>query len=499
MTLQSPKATLADLVLGCADAFGDRIALSDEVRQLSYRQLAEQSAQLAHALREDGVEAGDQIGIALREGIDGVLVMTALWMLDAIVVLLDFRSRVDERNRLARSFDLLAIVVDRALPGAEYRQINLRDMEPRARTQPVTAPLSKTAATFPALISLSSGTTGEPIGIVTSHRALAVRTLAYGMAAPYPQNSRYLNVFPLSFTASYSHTLGSVLRGTEVIFHPPTFGAGELIEAINRHEVGFFFAVPATVHEMLTAVGENSKPALPSLQMLLASGAGVPAADKLLAARHLTPFFTTVFSSTTTGTVSQLAGADLQGRPETEGRVLPWILAEIVDGEGRRMPPGEIGALRVRSTGASDGIYRNRDREGGDRIRDGWSYTGDLGRIDGERFLIISGRTADMIVRGGANVYPAEIEAVISRLEGVREVAVTGFSAPGIGEEIAAFVIVAPGITEAELVAHSRTQLPPDKRPRRFVFVDTLPRNQNGKILRRELREALEGAPSAPV
>lgn len=492
MTMQSPKATLADLILGCADAFDDRIALSNEVRRLSFRQLAEQAAQLAHVLREDGVDAGDQIGIALRDGIDGVLAMTALWMLDAVVVLLDFRSRVDERNRLAQSFDLVAIVEDRALPETAYRQINLRDVELRARTRPVTAPLSTTAEIFPALISLSSGTTGDPIGMVTSHRALAVRTLAYGMAASYPHNSRYLNVFPLSFTASYSHTLGSLLRGTQVIFHPPTFGAGELIEAINRHEIGFFFAVPATVREMLAVVGETSAPALPSIQMLLASGAGVPVADKLLATRHLTPFFATVFSSTTTGTVSQLAGADMQARPETEGRVLPWILAEIVDDEGRRVPAGETGALRVRSTGAGDGIYKNRDRDAGDRIRDGWAYTGDLGSIDRGRFLTISGRAADMIVRGGANVYPAEIEAVISRLEGVREVTVTGFAVPGLGEEIAAFAIVAPGITEAALVAHCRTQLPPDKRPRRFVLVDALPRNQNGKILRRELREELE-------
>jgi acyl-CoA synthetase (AMP-forming)/AMP-acid ligase II len=492
MTTQPPKATLADLVLGCANAFEDRIALSDEGRKLSYRQLAEQAAQLAHVLHEDGVGPGDQVGVALRDGIDGVLVMTALWMLDAVVVLLDFRSRVDARNRLAESFDLLAVIEDRALPDAGYRQISLNDVEQRARLRPVTAPLATNVQTYPALISLSSGTTGDPIGMVTSHRALAVRTMAYGMAAPYPQNSRYLNVFPLSFTASYSHTLGSLLRGTEVIFYPPTFGASELIETIRRLEIGFFFAVPATVREMLVAVGETGQPALPSLKMLLASGAGVPAADKLLAARHLTPTFATVFSSTTTGTVSQLAGPDLLAHPETEGRVLPWIHAEIVSEQGQVLPRGETGALRVRSLGAGDGIYEDRDRAGGDRIRNGWGYTGDLGHIDRDGMLTISGRAADMIIRGGANVYPAEIEGVLARLNGVREVAVTGFAVEGLGDEIAAFVVAAPELTEGELMAYCRTQLLPDKRPRRFIFVDALPRNPNGKVLRRELREKIE-------
>jgi acyl-CoA synthetase (AMP-forming)/AMP-acid ligase II len=492
MTAQYPKVSLADLLLGCARAYGERTALSDELRRLSFRQLSQQSAQLAHVLRSEGVSPGDQVGVALRDSIDVMLTMMALWMLDAVVVQLDFRSRVDDRNRLAVAFDLASVVEDRTLPGAGYRQINLRDCQSRASTRPLVPPGELTAETYPALISLTSGTTGEPIGMVTSHRALVVRYVTYGLEVPYPHDSRFLNAFPLSFSASRNHTFGNLIRGNEIIFHPPTFGASELIEKTNSLDVGFLFAVPATVRDMLDVVGPVSTPALPTLKTLYCGGSHMPSTDKLAAVRDLTPCFSHCFSSTTTGTVSILSGADLLTHTDTEGKILPTVRAEVVDGDGTPVPPGEIGALRVRSPGAVDNIYKDRDRASGDRIRDGWGYTGDLGIIDRDGFLTIKGRTSDMIIRGGANVYPAEVETVMSTLPGVKEVAVTGFANRALGEEIAAFVVADPSVTEGMLVAHCRTKLQPDKRPRRFVFLEALPRNANGKVLKRELRQSIE-------
>ena len=492
MAVQTPKVTLSDLLLGCARAYDARIALSDDQRRVSYRELAERSAQLAHVLRGEGVAAGSQVGVALRDSIDVIVTMMALWMLDAVVVQLDFRGRADDRNRLAAAFDLAAIIEDRSLPGASYRHIGLADCLNRSTLRSTVPPPESTAEAHPALISLTSGTTGEPIGMVTSHRALAVRFLGYGMEGTYPSRTRYLNAFPLSFSASRNHTLGHLLRGTEVIFHPPTFGAGELIEQVNRLAAGFVFVVPATVREMLDAVGDVATPAMPSLRMLYCGGAGMPSVEKLQAVERLSPYFSHCFSATTTGTVSLLFGEDLQARPDTEGRVLPAVRAEIVDGGGQVLPPGEVGILRVRSPAAVDCIYKDRDRASGDRIRDGWGYTGDLGVIDADGFLMIKGRTSDMIIRGGANVYPAEVEGVIGAVPGVVEVAVTGFASRTLGEEIAAFVVAGAGVTEAMLVAHCRTQLPPDKRPRRFVLLESLPRNANGKVLKRDLRQMIE-------
>jgi acyl-CoA synthetase (AMP-forming)/AMP-acid ligase II len=499
--METPRVSVADLLMGSARYYGNRTAMSDDDgrRKVSFRQWMEQSAQLAHALSDEGIKAGDQVGLAVRDGIDTIVTMVALWMLDAVVVTMDFRSRVDDLNRLAVAFDMNAIILDRSLPGATYPAIVLRDCVARASTKPVTPPKETRDGNHPAFISLTSGTTGEPLGLVMSHRALAIRLYSYGLEGPYPRETRYLNPLPLSFSASRHHTFGSLMRGTEVIFHPPTFGASELIEKINRLDIGFCLLVPSTLREMLQVVGETSTPVLPKLRELLVGGAGTPAADKLGAARYLTPTFTTAFSSSPVGTIAILSGADLLARPETEGRIFSVARIETVDADGNMVPPGEIGMIRLRTAGAIDGFYKDRRRETGDRIRDGWVYTGDLGSIDGDGFLMVRGRSSDMIIRGGANVFPAEVEGIIGTMDGIREVAVTGFADDKLGEEIAAFVVVAPGVTEAMLVAHTRASLPPDKRPRRFIFVDALPRNTNGKIVKRELRERLEAENKQPT
>jgi acyl-CoA synthetase (AMP-forming)/AMP-acid ligase II len=188
-----------------------------------------------------------------------------------------------------------------------------------------------------------------------------------------------------------------------------------------------------------------------------------------------------------------LYGADIDARPETVGRVLPHVTLEIVGEDDRPLPAGEVGAIRVRSPAVGRAIYGTA-RDAGDQIKNGWAYPGDTGAVDGDGFLQLMGRSSDMIIRGGVNVHPSEVEAVLAELEGVKDVAVVGFAKSREGEEIAAFVVSSPELTEAALNAHCRGRLVSHKRPRKFVFVSDLPRNANGKILRTELRKRLEEA-----
>jgi acyl-CoA synthetase (AMP-forming)/AMP-acid ligase II len=142
-------------------------------------------------------------------------------------------------------------------------------------------------------------------------------------------------------------------------------------------------------------------------------------------------------------------------------------------------------------------IYGTNTRASGDKLKEGWAYPGDIGSLDQGGFLRLLGRSSDLIIRGGVNVYPSEVEAAIAEQEGVREVAVVGFSKLPEGEEIAAIIVPSSNLTEAALVAHCRARLSPDKRPRKFVFVTELPRNANGKISRATLRQQLESASEA--
>lgn len=492
MTEVTSRSTWADTLMALAARHRDRPALVQGARSVTYAGLAADAARLAHALRGRGIGAGDQVGLCLRDGIDGVTALFALWMLDAVAVPVDFRNRADERQRLAQEFDLTCLLEDRDMGGGAYPSLlwDAALTEDCAR-QPAQPPLAQAPGLHPAVISLTSGTTARPLGIVMGHRTLLLRALGYAMESDYPMGARFLNAYPLSFSASRHHTLGHLIRGGTVLFHPPTFGAAELAHRVQAEAIDFLFAVPATVSALLEWAGEGAAPVFPGLRMLYCGGSGMTPEDKRRAHARLSPGFLHCFSSSVSGTVSVLAGDDVVARPDSDGRILPTVRVEVVDAEDRPLPAGETGAMRVRSHGMAEALYKGRARETGDRIRDGWAYTGDLAWISADGFLTVVGRTSDLIIRGGANVHPAEVEGAIARLPGVREVAVVGFPDPALGEEIAAFVAGDARVTEAALTAHCRLDLPPDKRPRRFVLVDALPRNANGKVLRRDLRDRL--------
>lgn len=495
MVDQGSNSSLADTVLRLAKRYGDRTALVQGARGMSYEGLAAASARLAHAFLFREVGPGDQVGIALRDSMDHMTALFALWMLDAVAVPIDFRTRAEERVRLAQEFDLAVMLEDRDLGGGAYPSLVWdRDFADLVARQSGTAPDRDPSAGHPAAISLTSGTTGRPAGIVMSHGDLIGRCTSGLVPVNRIDGStggRFLNAYPLSFSASRHHSLRQLMHGATILFHPPTFGALELVERVRKEKITFLFAVPATVAAMLDAVGEGDEPYLPMLDILYCGGSGMSAEDKLRAYRRLTPGFLHCFSASLSGTVSILAGEDVLKRPDTEGRVRPTVTVEIVDDEDRPVPHGEIGILRVRSVGMASHLYRGRDRAAGDRIRNDWAYTGDLARLSEDGFLTVVGRTSDLIIRGGANVHPGEVEAAISRRAGVRDVAVVGYPDPALGEEIAAFVVTDGSVGEAELSAHCRIELQPDKRPRRFILVDKLPRNANGKVLRTELRARL--------
>jgi acyl-CoA synthetase (AMP-forming)/AMP-acid ligase II len=239
------------------------------------------------------------------------------------------------------------------------------------------------------------------------------------------------------------------------------------------------------VRGMLAEAAGTRKPILPDLACIYSGGSDMSVEDKLAAYERLSPGFLHCFTSSITGTCSTLSGADLLARPESDGRIIEGVRLEVVDENDRPLPDGETGAMRVRSIAMARTVLGGAGRSQGDKFKGGWAYTGDLASIS-DGFLSIRGRTGDAIIRGGANVYPSEVEHAIMALAGVRDCAVVGFASEREGQEIAAFV-VGSGLGEDDLVRHCRETLVPDKRPRRFIFVDTLPRNPNGKVLRRDL------------
>jgi len=483
---------LADIFAALAGRWPERRAVVSTSLTLTYAQLLARAAQTAREFQSRGIGARARIGISLRDSAESVACMLAIWMLGGTPVPIDFRMPLAERNRLAGEFALDAIIEDRQAPTSDSRSIVVDpswcDVIARHATTPLWSDRTERA---PAIISLSSGTPARPVGFVLDHESMLFRS----MFEPFHLiGCALLNTLPLSFSASRTYTFGALLQGSTVHFHPILTSAEALREAISHTKVTSVTAVPTTIRNLLELAGERATPLFEELHAFFAVGAPVPTAEKPMAMKFLCRNFVDGYGASVCGSISALYGSDLEANPDSVGRILPHVAVQIVNDQDEVLPPNQSGIIRVRSPGAANGIVWAHLRGSGDTIKQGWAYPGDIGVIDSSGFLRLLGRTTDLIIRGGANVHPAEVEAVIAEHEGVREVAVVGFANAREGEEIAAFVVPTGHLTELALIAHCRTRLPPDKRPRRYLFLPELPRNANGKIVRALLRQEAEKA-----
>jgi acyl-CoA synthetase (AMP-forming)/AMP-acid ligase II len=425
--------------------------------------------------------------VALQDGAEAIAASLAIWMLQATTIPIDFRLNAKERNQLAKEFDMTVILEDRLLPMQSYQPVLLDDAWSETIAKHSNTPLWNGEPTeAPALISLTSGTTARPLGVVLDHERMLLRSLS---DCPKSFGSLFLNPLPLSFSASRTFTFAALLQGVCVLFTPVIIASQELAQTIVSRGVTSCCTVPTIVRGLLDL--ELALPRFDQLQAIFCLGAPMHPEEKLKAKTELSANFIQEYGSSLVGRISSLGGSDLETRATTVGRVLPQVCLQIVDDNDNVLPSGESGTIRLRSAGMALAL-EGPTRHSGDKLKDGWVYPGDIASMDVDGFLTLLGRTSDLIVRGGANVHPSEIEAAVAEHPNVLDVAAVGFSSVREGEEIGVFVVPAGELSESSLIGHCRAYLSPDKRPRKFVFVTELPRNANGKLLRTELRKMLE-------
>jgi acyl-CoA synthetase (AMP-forming)/AMP-acid ligase II len=473
----------------------DRTAIVSPSLTLSYREIVARAARSARELRSVGIGLGSNVGIATRDSGEAIVLMISLWMLGAVPVPIDFRTKAAERAMLTDEFNLIAILEDRQPPGVfGYPSILVDDSWTDILARHDGSPTFENGQPATALISLTSGTTGRPLGVVLDHEQLLFRLLSNLQLGRKRSGGRLLNPLPISSSSSRNHSLSQLLNGGTAFFYPPLFGPDKLAEAALSKGATIMCVVPTILRGLFELPRDRGSPLFDRLDLFYCFGAPVLPDEKRRARAELCANFVQGYSSNISGRISVLHGTDIDARPETVGRVFPHVELQIVDDHDQPLPFGVSGIIRVRSPAMALKTYGAMIRADGDRIKDGWVYPGDIGAVDETGFLCLLGRTSDVIIRGGFNVHPCEVEIIIAEHEAVRDVAVVGFSKSREGEEIAAFVVSRGDLTEADLVGHCRARLTPDKRPRKFVFVNELPRNTNGKIIRAKLRHELESA-----
>jgi acyl-CoA synthetase (AMP-forming)/AMP-acid ligase II len=294
---------------------------------------------------------------------------------------------------------------------------------------------------------------------------------------------------PLYFGGARYMTLAYLFMGATVVLQPAPYTAEELARSVNAQRVSSLFLVP-TLLRRLVELPKPSLPLFPQVRRLISSGASLYADERRAIMRELSPDFFNFYSSSEGGGISLLRPEHPDAVSLSVGQVVFGAEVEVIDGEHRPVEAGTVGAIRYRGGSVADSYYRN-PQESAAAFRDGWYYPGDLGRFDADGFLYLTGRAKDMIIRGGVNIYPAEIEQTLVAHPAVAEAAVVGWPAQERGEEVAAFVVRRSAVDEGALMAHCRATLAPYKIPKAVFFLDELPKSGLGKVLKPSLVERL--------
>jgi acyl-CoA synthetase (AMP-forming)/AMP-acid ligase II len=476
------------------DAFadhGDRVAMVSGREQITYAQALTQVGHLAANLRASGLRPGDRVGLAMVDNIDVVLSVMACWKIAATPVVIDFRVPRSQRARHARDFGLAVTFENRAMPGDDVYPNAIFQGDWRLHSRVADQPQSPVDCSNPAFLILSSGTTGDPKAYTQSHAALAGRVVARrGLVEGTAK--RFLTPMALSYSAMRHQVFGYLLYGGVVRFFPQLFTPSELIEALLSFHASATALAPSVIARMVRETGERQQHLLPELAVLYSVGGPARGEDKIAAYRYISSGYRISYSSSLTGIISSLSGLDILAKPESAGRPVADVRIEIVDADGRLLPQGERGMIRAWTPTMASAVLMPGNRLFMDPAVMGpdWGIPGDIGFLDADGFVTIVDREADMIVRGGVNVAPQELEKLIRTHPKVRDVAVAGFPDETMGQEIAVFIVSEQGTIE-EFQAFLRANIAPDRRPREIRLVGSLPYSDNGKLLRRQLVETL--------
>jgi acyl-CoA synthetase (AMP-forming)/AMP-acid ligase II len=463
-----------------------KIALIEGARRIDYATLDRLVDGAAHRLAALGIARGMLVGVALADTAEHVVALYALARMGAVILPMDCRWTLAEKQALATHFRPDHVLVE----ATEQAASGWTALAP-GWVEEATHPWCDPAVTgdSPLVLSLSSGTTGLPKGPRATHRQFEARFMVYWLNLGLDAQDHYVSVTPLYFGGGRAFTMAMLFAGATVSILSPRTRMAEL--AAHVREVGgtVLFLVPTMIRRLLDEGLPG--PAFPTLRALISSGSALHPEERLAIRARLTPRLFEFYSSTEGGGVSVLTPADCDLHPDSVGRPAFRVEVEIVGEDHAPLPPGRIGRLRYRSPASAREYWK---AEGGDAFRDGWFYPGDLARLDEEGFLYLHGRAKDMIIRGGVNIHPQDIERLIAAIPGVREVAVAGAPSREWGEEVAAFLVADAAVTEAEVVARCRADLAPYKVPSIVRFLPDLPRNAGGKVLKAALLAGLDPA-----
>jgi acyl-CoA synthetase (AMP-forming)/AMP-acid ligase II len=506
-----------DLLRRNADVLGREPGIAFGSVRLTWREVNARANRFASALQQLGIQRGDRVALYARNSHQWVEALFGLAKIGAVGVTVNYRLTAAEVEYIVTNAGARAIVcgateVESArqvaaraasvkwLIGIEVNAREVESYESLVARGAETEPLLEQPLRFdePALLLYTSGTTGFPKGAVYTHGSLLVGMFVHVHAIASRRTHRVMLPSPLYSAAGIAGIFCAVMVGSAIALI--NFDAVTALETMQRERITFTNLVPTTI-QMLLAREDIGQYDLSSLEVLLYGGSPIPAPVLREAMRRLPNCgFRQTFAATETG----CSGTVLEPRDHRDalndealahrllscGRPQDGVEVKVFGADGTPLPPNEVGEIGVRTEANMLGYWNNAEATA-QAMRDGWVFTGDMARVDEDGFVYLVDRKNDLIVSGALNVYPSEVERVLQTHPAIYECAVVGVPSEKWGEEVKAVVVLNVGatVTAEELIAHCGTQLAGFKKPKTVDFVEKLPRNLTGKILRREIRE----------
>ena len=478
-----------------AARFGDRGAVFRGEEQLhTWSQLRERALRLAGALRAR-YEPGSRIAIASENRAEIVELFYAVWAAECVLVPVNFKLhpremvQILEDSGAATVFASPKIAAELApLSPIGVELIGAGDYDALFAAPPVAVP--STDPSTLAWLFYTSGTTGRSKGAMLSHRSLTAMTVAHLADIDNPdENCSLLHAAPMSH-GSGLYIAPYVLRGArQVVAASGVFDADEFLDLCGAHPGSSAFLAPT----MIARLVDTGRTAPPTLRMIVYGGGPmyVDGLNKAMAA--FGPIFAQIYGQGESPmTITGLRRADHDSTDDailgSVGHPRSGVEGAVLADDGTPAAPGQIGEIVCRGDVLMTGYWNNPDATR-DTLKDGWLYTGDMGSFDDHGYLTLRDRSKDVVISGGSNIYPREVEEALLAHPDVAEACVVGAPDPEWGEVVVAFIV--GSADDAALDAHLLDRIARFKRPKRYIFIDDLPKNSYGKVLKRELRARL--------
>src|SRR4051812_8100722 len=477
-------------------------AIIDELGQLTFREVHERTNALAHALSDAGIVEGDGVAIMCRNHRGFIDATVACSKLGAHALYLNTQFAAPQITDVVGREKPAALIYDSEFENLIHdagkrrkRFIAWHDDPTEKPSDPLLEDLiaeGDTSDLIPPgdkgrVVILTSGTTGTPKGANRSQPESLDPAAALFSKIPFRARETHMIAAPMFHSWGFAHfTLGLGLSSTLVLRRK--FDEEGTLQAVAEHEATVLAVVPVMLQRILELEPEIiDRYDTSSLKIIAASGSALPGELATKVMDHFGDVLYNLYGSTEVAWATIAQPEDMRAAPGTAGKPPRGTIVKIYDEQGSELPAGETGRIFV----GNEMLFEGYTGGGGKDVIEGLMATGDVGHFDEGGRLFVDGRDDEMIVSGGENVFPREVEDLLHDHDGVEEVAIIGVEDEKFGQRLKAFVVPAKGKkpSEDELKKHVKSNLAGYKVPREFVFMDELPRNATGKILKRELAE----------